>query len=521
MSGQFANGDYWVASRSGDPVELVSLTSNQIVRVDDERYLNSQGFFAGNYGNYDASKDILNDLADNPRIYSKNTVLVAATERNQSATSNCGTAALVVNGCIDAYSFITILDEVPPGQGREYLRPPLTGTDRNIQSLNDFDFERIPELDYLSAASDADIEDARRIFTHGTNIFSVTSVSNNQTFSEGGRAFRCGHILCDDYAAGFSKTYYDALYYIFSAKNNSNTTQALLASLLTLGRDMYGMMHQGGCNASNQVHPQGCQYGSGAGQHVGNFIAVAFYASLERDPSKARVLSATTELLNRNQCNQGPQELSQINGHLDDPLFGDCEQFTSQNLNISGYWADMVEASCYDDAPDVCNLIVGQRATRDPYQQVDGSQPRPGGSYMDITLGQQRSMVAVSCVMPDLAATINFPPLYAYVDRISNNGIQTMPDQCAPPSGITDSQSCSDEIWGKRNTDPGTWADSSPSCPGYGVTWGPDPNDLATCIAGAGRFNNTSSNITPLFKSMFEAHFDVMRGGVGVDCSSL
>ena len=144
-------------------------------------------------------------------------------------------------------------------------------------------------------------------------------------------------------------------------------------------------------------------------------------------------------------------------------------------LDIGAYWAEMLKAQCVEGATGTCVLSAGKRTSRDPYRYIDGPPLQPGGGYMYISIGPQRSLVATMFLMPRICSIVNYDPLVAYVDRVHSAGVIATPDPCAAPDPRESPTTC----------DPyrGT------GCVYYRSTWGPDPANPSQCIKnGTGRF---------------------------------
>lgn len=468
--GKFANGDYWVAPASGRTnVTIRSLTSNGKITADADPIMESLGLLDGsnNYGNYNSSENIIPTL---PVSYSSATSLVAAVQRDEADSSECGTKQ-IVGECVDAYQVLTVLPEIPAGYGKNLLRPPVTGTSKELLSLGDFDFDRLPANENLMGTDAEGLEKIRVRWSHTLNIFSLLN-SEIKGYSEGGRAYR-PHILVDDYASGMARQYHDDLMVLFSADHSLAEMQHALAAVLVFGLDMYAAMHENGGVVR--------YYGSGAGQHTGKFLPPVIAAALLKDPAKAKVLSSVSTSTEPNNAVR-PQEIEQINPGVNGPVWGDMPDNLT-DLQIGGYWGSMLKSQCFDGATGTCDPKIGKKTARDPYGYIDGPPNLPGTSYMSVTIGPLRAFVATMFLMPEVCEIINYQPVIEYVDRVHSTGIQTQPDNCAPPDP-RESLSCDAyrqkdcEYYGLSNT--GT------------ATWGPDPMNPEACITNgsgqAGRF---------------------------------
>lgn len=480
--GRFANGDYWVAPPIGDTVTVTAVTGNGAISLDDNPVIEAIGLLDGsrNYGNHAAENNLLPAL---PRAFRGITSLVAAKQRNEAADGECGTPA-IVGECVDAYHVVTVLSAVPEQAGANTLRPSLNGPKR-LLTLADFDFDRLPASPLLHGTDAAGLEEIRRRWSHSTEIFGLRTFVNGKgfTYSEGGRAFRA-HILHDEYASGMAVAFNSDLMVVFSDDQPLAEKRAALAAMLTFGLDLY----------QARFHPPaGAIRGwpSGAGQHNGQLLPAALAAALMRDPTYADVMRTVAPNTHAaNETERGPGELRQIHQGRDGVLiWGDTPSLNPVQYH-GAYWGEMLQSQCFDGAPgtwpghETCKIAYGSKTQTDPYGYIDGPPSNPGQAYMLITTGVQRAIVASMFLMPELCATINSPELIAFVDRVSNTGVQAAPDPCAAPDPREDPSQCD--------------AYRNQGCTYYGITWGPVNPTLANsaCIHGTGRF--TSKHGKPL-----------------------
>ena len=460
--GQFANGDYWVAPRNGKAIQFTSITGNGPISVDLNPQMESTGILseANDYGNYNKSENIMDFL---PVSATGPASVVAAIQRDETISGKCGTAA-IEGRCIDAYHVLTVLPDIPKNAGRDMIRPNITGKKKELLFLDDFDLSRLPRKDFLSGATEEMYETIRQRWTHNTEIFGFYSINNKTYYSEGGRAFRA-HILVDDYGSGMAAQWYADMMCMFSSDSIRKKRKAL-AAMLAYGLDLYHGMYDSPPEILRA-------WGAGAGQHQGRFIPAVFMAALAKNPEFSGVLKTASSKIYSIK-DTGPAELSQVQKGKRIPVWGDIMMGDAE---IKAYWADLFESQCYDGAKGKCNPQNGSKTGRDPYGYIDGPAPLPGTSYMRISAGTQRALVASMLIMPEIGEIVNFRPLIDYVFRLDESGITSNNDPCAAPDS-RESLNC--RPW-----------NNGVDCRFYGITWGPDNKLPTDCIKNdIGRFSS-------------------------------
>jgi len=457
--GQFANGDYWIAPAAGQSsvtITGITTTSPGAISADADPVMESMGLLSGTktYGNYNATENIIPNL---PVTYSTVTSLVSAIQRNEVTEGTCGTSAILGN-CADSYNVVTVLQSVPVNAGSDMIRPNITGTTKELLRLADFDFTRVPSKSFLTGTNTAGIESIRQRWSHSIEIFGLYSVNNSVYYSEGGRAFR-SHVLVDDYGGGTATAWYDDMVVIFSAENTVAEKRPALAAMLTYGLDLYHAMYD--------APPGTTRYwGSGATQHPGKFIPAVLLGAFAKSSTYANNLKTAASQVHVS-TNSGPHELSQLMRGVNGVVWGDISTFVGSYIE-GAYWEDLHTAQCYDGAVGPCSEAVGKKTLQDPYHFIDGPPPRPGSSYMQSSLGVQRSLVAMMFLMPEICEIVNYDDIVEYVGRIESSGVKTANDPCVTPDSRENPTTCD----AYRNT----------GCLYYKVTWGPDPANPGSCI---------------------------------------
>ena len=460
--GQFANGDYWIAPQEGKEIQVTSVGANGLLSLDENPQTQKTGLIKVSkpYANFDKSENLMSIL---PATIVAPSSLVAAVQRNEKQSGKCGTVS-IEGRCVDAYHVVTVLESVPDYAGKNIIRPNISGRLKKLITLNDFDFSRLPEKDFISGQSKEGYEKIRQRWSHNIEIFGAYSIRKKKYFSEGGRAFRA-HILVDDYGAGWARQWYSDMLVMFSA-DSIRKKQKALAAMLAFGRDLY-------CSMYDSPDSKYISWGAGASQHAGRFIPAVFFAALAKDPSYAEKLMTVASKIHDFK-DSGPAELSQVHMGKNGLVWGDM-MFGKKETQA--YWNDLFKAKCYQGAGEPCNPRVGSKTGRDPYGYIDGPATIPGSAYMKSSAGSQRALAASMVLMPEIGRIVNFPQLLEYVERLDKVGISTANDPCAPPDS-RESKSCN------------PWKNGS-GCIYYGRTWGPDPLDETKCIKenmGMGRF---------------------------------
>lgn len=467
--GKFANGDYWVAPKNSSSVEITHLLSKGSgdVSLDENPKLESIGLLdpIQNYGNYQATENLITSL---PVQYNYSTSLVAAVQRDEELHGGCGTKAILGN-CADAYNVLTVLNEVPENAGATVLRPSIDEDNKELLSLSSFDFGRLPEKAYFKGPTDAEIELIRQRWSHSLEIFSGGTIDGT-IYSEGGRAFRA-NLLVDDYASGTAVKWYNDLMMLFSDDRVLQEKMPAISAMLVYGKDLYYSHY-------TQSGVRERSWKSGAGQFTGRYHPAVFFSVLSRDELYGNVLRSTPEKTLGSLEGASPQEIEQVNVGIQTPVWGDGTD-EPDNISVNGYWSDVFFSQCFDGATGECNPSLGKKNRRDPYNYIDGPGNKPGTSYMGVTFGPMKSMAATMMLMPEMCEIVNYDELVTYVDRITEKGIHTENDQCAPPDPREDGSVC--DVYRDKN------------CKYYKVTWGPDPANPGQCIKNApgqnGRFS--------------------------------
>lgn len=455
--GQFANGDYWVSPASGESdVTFAAITSTGDITADVDPVMESVGLLDGTntYGNYTSAQNIIPNL---PQSYSGTNSILAAIQKNEAVNGNCG-ASFIEGECAASYNVITVMSSVPDNAGSDMIRPNITGESKVFLTWDDFDLTRLPDKSYLTGTDTAGLENIRERWSHNTEIIGLKSDDQTAGYSEGGRAFRA-ESLVDDYGSGMGQDYYNDLMTLFSDDNTLTEKKPALAAMLSFGLDLYHSVF-------NSPVAYDRFWGEGAGQSAGKFVAPALLASLMTSTTYKTNMADEQSHLSEYDERHGPHELGQINHGTDDnPLWGD-NKFGNDATNMSSYWGGLWKREQYDTADDT-GSEPSNREGYDPHGYIHGPPGNPGATYMAITLGLQRAMVATMFLMPEFCDTINYDRVTTYVQVLEDYGMHLSDDPCTVPDS-REAAACAPYTTGEN-------------CVYYGITWGPE-DGTGDCI---------------------------------------
>lgn len=453
--GQFANGDYWLAPAAGESsVSVTSITGSGsgTLFVDENPVPEGMGLLSRDYGNQVASENILPSL---PLSYTQDTSLVAVIERDEAAHGKCGTKA-ILGSCAEAYHIVTILKAVPKNAGADMLRPNITETSKEKLIWDDFDLSRLATESYFDGTDAEGIESIRQNWSHHIEILSMRD-KEGDGYSEGGRAFRAD-LITDDYAASVARQWHNHLSTLMSDEMTLEQKKPALAAMLTYGKDIFYHVYT----------PSGERerwFGTGAGQSLGRFPPAVFFAAMAKDPLYANTL----KLASSTQVNVGGvsiHELDQVNLGQNGPVWGDSDDL--DQYDVGRYWGEMLLRQSFDGASgNYEGRTTGRKTTRDPYNLIDGPGGFPGSSYAAVSAGPIKSLAAEMLLMPEMCSIVNYDALIDYAVRITDVGLQTANDSCAPPDP-------------REPVGVGCDTFRAKGCRYYGLSWDPEYTDAPT-----------------------------------------
>lgn len=441
--GQFANGDYWVAPATGQSTVIVTgltTTSPGTLYLDADPTAYSFGFLTHGtaapgypYYGYDAAQNIMSEL---PISYSTNTSLVAAMQRNTTIEGNC-TTDCSDNQCVDAYHVVTVLGSVPTLAGAETIRPPLSAATKELLTLSDFDFTRIPSKAYLTGADAAELEKIRLRWSHSTDILGVGwSEDDGATWvgNYSGRAFRAW-LLMHDYAMGAQKQWYDDIARLFSSSTPPSAAKTkAVAAMIAYGMDLYA-------NGFNTPDGYEISWGGGAGQFQGKLPPLLFAGALEKENTTRQ---NNIKSLALGDIKRQPAEI----GHIQEGHYGPIWGSLDDVYPVVRYWNDYIWSNCYNGHVGECNPSVGTKLAGDPHGYIDGPANLAGmdiGGYYGISHAGIVNMVLANILMPEMQALTNTTKALDFSIRARTHGVKALPDPCVAIDTREDISTCA--IW--------------------------------------------------------------------------
>jgi|GEM_PF-2512270 len=456
ITGQFINGEYWVAPQIADSsVVLVNVSpkGEENGLEANPTLTTKQGLLSCEIKSYSPALNIMNQL---PFSAQPNTSLIKADLREE------GCRLKDANGnpcCIDSYDVVTVLDFIPEDNGASIFRPGFSGDAKKYYSVKDFDWAKIPK--------DTNISNSKNLKNYSDTVTSWTTPFFDHMMTvigDKGRAFSPVAVL-PDYGATHAANYLDSLLGVFTNDSFDVKSEAVYA-ITQRGIDLFASWEEG------------IRWPDGAGQQMGRKPPMAFFAALVNDE---HVKSSVKNMAYNN--SRDTQEDGQINftpkeyGGGAVPVWGS----TGSACNENNYWQQLLAAQNYaGGSGEQWGAGDNRRGCGDPYGWIDGPAGYPGSFYMACcSTGGFTAFVLAQKIMPALGEANNDPILIEYVRRVRNEGVRTLPDVCAPPDP-RELRTCA------------AYKAGAPGCEYYKVTWGPDPKKPGQCIVNAtgqnGRF---------------------------------
>jgi len=530
-----------------------------LIKAEDNPDPFARGFLnnAQDYGNYDASKNIIPNL---PNAYplSNNAItsIFSVIQRDNSNDHRCGTNANRTE-CVEFVDFLTIYRAAPGSGGRNSIRPTIFGDHKQVYTWSDFDRTRIPSFDEAEwDFTDAQVLDLISKWTATTEGFSIPVCSQGfaecNFVSEGGRAFR-SHAVIDDYATDGGQNRVLS-YFLNTSSDVINDTEdaALLAAVIAYGIDIITLI---GNPPSDQLYG----FASGAGQFMNAANFSYFAAALTQRNSFAwRTMHEAVRELIDSRLVDGPQEAQQVfdAGGAIPPSFCDintqnfreeesnsvCQNSTVIVDNVfqnrlsydmdgtSIVFNEAIPAGTKIRVSPITNQdqgwLEGNRAAGDPYGHVDGPPGVPGSGYFEVSNRRRIEWAGIAQAIPELCEIIDYPPMFDFVERYVSSGLKMSNDPCAPPSSA-DATGGTCDAFGSRNC-----VDFGRSNNGT-VRWGPDPRDSTQCVLNNrlltlqtdgswiesfenrgdnGRYSNLDGVRNALLPSTFSAQYLAFKG---------
>ncbi|MDI6402740.1 Ig-like domain-containing protein [Balneolaceae bacterium ANBcel3] len=309
---------------------------------------------------------------------------------------------------------LTVLDEIPPGNGAEVFRPPYAGTEKPFYFVRDIRADLLPRLTAV---------DPMPSLATVTEWFTLVQMDHiGGSNSQYGRP--ADHLPF--YAADVGRRTADAALRLMVEGPEEDRLKALIA-YLQCGLDYYHFIR------NDYFWPRG------GGEQPGHKLPITFFVTLLGD-QEMKDFVAETLLYEDYTVVEGQNSIA-LWGHWGWPGGG---AYDSGALERS-YWNNIAYGS-------------GSRTNKDPYGYIDGGQV-PGGWYQFCCTSQPfKGSVLSLLLMPELREVWNPETLISYVDRWVHFGTWSLPDPCAAPNGDTEEEIRSNYMitWGPDPDHPGS-----------------------------------------------------------------
>jgi len=368
-TGQFANGDWWVLG----PVTIDSINPpyqngnngweiNPVVEGE-------QGFQSGcECGDFDSS-------------------LIPSTKFPYTADPSKGIISIVktttsgkTRPCIKKAAVLTIVNEIPPGNGLMVFRPPYVGTDKPYYKVDDIKYDLLPK--YKAVSPMPTYDSIERRFSH------------LQMDHKGGLMSRSLRPLdnMDDYSPANTLPQNDAVLRFMIDEPYENKKQALINFL------------QYGIDAMHSVY-LGQRWPPGGGHEPGHAIVLSFTATMLNIETLKQIMDTATFFHGSRLFHKGIRGMT---------LWGDP---TSTD---NAYWNYVMG-------------LGGNRSAKDPYGCIDGG-IMSNSEYQFITSQGHKGEILATYLMPILQDCWPKKEWYIvsnYVERWVMHGGWSQPDPYA------------------------------------------------------------------------------------------
>jgi hypothetical protein len=370
-TGQFANGDYWVIG----PVTITNITPGFDGTYNgwevNPVFEGPQGLDA-RAGEFDAAL-----IPSFPYVANPNESVVKAISTDLD-NDNC-------RPCLKTAAILTVLAEVPPGDGADVFRPPYVGQEKPFYYVEDLRTDLLPTYDPVADTPSLEWVEER---------FSPVQLDH-----KGGRTGRCLHPEdhMPDYGSNIAQDNDDGALRLMLNDPIEEKMPALIA-YIQYGIDLYHMVLLG------QTWP------SGGGHRPGQKLPLTFASILLDDEEMKDVIRSATFF--HEDVGVYRSETTGI------ALFGFHDTYWTER----NYWSVLETGS-------------GFKSHADPYGLIDGGK-EPGGSYQFCCISQPWKGSALALhLMPVMKTVWDNQVFFDYVDRWVNQGAWSQPDTCAPYDG--------------------------------------------------------------------------------------
>ncbi len=370
--GQFANGDYWVVG----PVTINAISPD----------------YTGERHGWGPNPDI-NEIPYDAWLRSFDSSLVPSLPYEAVPGESIVKAVSVedppMSGnfcheqaqCLDSAAVLTVVDEVPPGEGRAVFRPPYVGDDKPYYFVEDLRLDLLANVTQTASAPEHLAEVERwfeRLWVHHRTGWSTRNKHPRMSMP--------------GYHAGMSRRTGKGALALHLNYPRQDKTQAVI-NYVQIGIDMFHMFEMGR---------------TWTGAATQGAVTPIVYAALllDDDHMKNAVDTADPGI-----WGEGGDRVyrSERTGMA---LFGSPS-------TPRAYWENQTRGG-------------GSRTARDPHGYIDGGEV-PGAVYQTCCFSQTFRGAAIALRFIEGQSIFNHEPFFEYTDRWMDFGAWTVPDPCAPP----------------------------------------------------------------------------------------
>jgi Thrombospondin type 3 repeat len=368
-AGVFANGDFWVRG----PVTITKITPDfdgslhgwEVNPVNGDR---SQGFDSRG-SRFNASK-----VPSLPYLANGGQSIVKGLSNIKGS-----------GGCIDdnhpcnlkTVAVLTVLSDIPEGNGASFFRPPYVGSDKKLYRIDSLRTDLLPSLPLVAGApSLATVESQfKRVqFDH------ISAWSTRYLHPE---------LNMPGYGSDVARRINEAALRLMLNDSVAAKMPALIA-FTQQGIDFYHMLKTGST------------WNADGGHFIGRKLPIVFTAVMLNDGEMKQALkNAPTNVFS--------EDGTTYMGKTGVPLYGS----ESASNHEKAYW-------------DFFEQNKGSKILRDPYGYHDS-----GGYQFCCTAMSSKASALAAMLLPDGRAVWDHEPFFLYADRYVGFGTWTLPDPCA------------------------------------------------------------------------------------------
>lgn len=417
--GQYANGDWWAVV---DKVTKTVVIKQMTPDCEDGRNGCCVNPDKQDRQSYDNRAKMKFDPSMMPPM-------PYAAHGEESIVKTVSATAQVGHSYVQYAAVLTVVSS-PPENPSATFRPPYAGKEKPLFSTADLQTQLLPSLEptkgvISQAAAEQLVESVRLDYSSDWTASQIHPIDGRDSW-------------------GANMSWMDSEVFFWLCLNKPvKDKMKILIGMVQYGIDLYGARKSLG---TKWVHGGG---GNGAGRLLPFTFAALMLKSKEiEDELKKSVTAAVND-------NTFWESEMFYRGKNNKVLWGNISPYISEDI----YWYGI---SVEPEA---------NKAAADPYKIIDGGSI-PGQQYQGCVSLPVKYCALVLHLIPQLKEV--WPEkdikIIEYADRITEEGVHTMPDPFAPPVKLTKEQ----------------WKDRTNF--GYGKTWGPDPARPGDCIRGEGRF---------------------------------